>query len=110
MKILIKSIDHGIWDAIVNETYTPKCVVEKKQLDQPWTEWTMEERRRAQYDCNVKNILISSLNIDEFFRVSQCKSAKDMWDVLEVTHDGANDVKRARNHALIQEYELFNMY
>jgi len=47
--------------------------------------------------------------MDESFRVSQCKSAKEMWEVLEVTHEGTNDVKRARKHALIQEYELFNM-
>jgi len=32
-----------------------------------------------------------------------------MWDILEVTHEGTNDVKRARKHALIQEYELFKM-
>jgi len=32
-----------------------------------------------------------------------------MWDILEVTHEGTNDVKRARKHALIQEYELFTM-
>jgi len=61
----------------------------------------MEERRRAQYDCTVKNILTSSLNIDELFRISQCKSAKDMWDVLEVTHEEINDVKRAWKHVLI---------
>jgi len=32
-----------------------------------------------------------------------------MWDVLEVTHEGTNKVKRARKYALIQEYELFKM-
>jgi len=32
-----------------------------------------------------------------------------MWDILEVTHEGTNDVKRARKHAPIQEYELFKM-
>jgi len=37
------------------------------------------------------------------------KSAKDIWEVLEVTHEGTNDVKRARKHALIQQYELFKM-
>ena len=47
--------------------------------------------------------------MDEFFRVSQCNSAKEMWDVLEVTHEGTDDVKRARKHSLIQEYELFRM-
>jgi len=32
-----------------------------------------------------------------------------MWNILEVTHEGTNGVKRARKHALIQEYELFRM-
>jgi len=76
-------------------------------VDKPWSECNDEERRRAQYDCNAKNIITSSLSVDEFFRVSQCKNAKEMWDVLEVTHDGTSEMKRARKHALIQEYELF---
>jgi len=49
------------------------------------------------------------LNLDEFFRVSQCSSAKEMWDTLEVTHEGTTDVKRSRKHALIQECEVFKM-
>jgi len=35
--------------------------------------------------------------------------AKETWDILEVTHEGTTDVKRARKHALIQEYEMFRM-
>ena len=56
-----------------------------------------------------KNIITSALNSDEFFRVSQCGSTKEMWDTLEVTHEGTNDVKRAMKHTLIQEYEMFKM-
>jgi len=41
--------------------------------------------------------------------VSQCELAKEMWDTLEVTHEGTEDVKRARRHILIQEYETFRM-
>jgi len=47
--------------------------------------------------------------MDDFFWVSQCKIAKEMWDILEVTHEGTNEVKRAQKHALIQEYKLFKM-
>jgi len=32
-----------------------------------------------------------------------------MWDILEVILEGTTDVKRARKHALIQEYELLRM-
>jgi len=55
------------------------------------------------------NIITSTLNSDEFFRISQCASAKEMWDTLEVTHEGTNDVKKARKHTLIQKYEMFRM-
>jgi len=109
IKIFIESIDQGIWDAIINGPYTPNYIVANVQVDKPWTQWTEEESIRAQYDCNAKNIFTSSLNMDEFFHVSQSKSSKEMQEVLEVTHEGTNDVKRARKHALIQEYELFKM-
>ena len=62
-----------------------------------------------EFDCVAKNIITSALNLDELFRVLQCSFAKEMWDILEVTHEGINDVKRARKHTLIEEYELFRM-
>jgi len=67
------------------------------------------KKKKAQYDSLAKNLIISALNMDEFFRVSQCNSAKEMWEILEVTHEGTNDVNRARKHILIQKYELFRM-
>ena len=32
-----------------------------------------------------------------------------MWDTLQVTHEGTNEVKRARVNTLTHEYELFRM-
>jgi len=50
----------------------------------------------------AKNIITSSLNLDVFFRISQCSYVKEMWDTLEVIHEGTIDVKRVRKHDLIQ--------
>ena len=109
MKIFIEFIDRGIWKAIVNGPYIPVSVVNGISVAKPIDELTDVENKRIQYDCVAKNIITTALNMDEFFRVSQCSSAKEMWDILEVTHEGTTDVKRARKHALIQEYELFRM-
>jgi len=49
------------------------------------------------------------LHIDYFFKVSHCNFAKEICDILEVTHEGTDDVKRERKYALIHEYELFRM-
>jgi len=73
------------------------------------SQWNESESKKAQSDCINKNIITFALNSDEFFRVSQCGSTKEMWDILEATHECTIDVKRARKHALIQEYEMFRI-
>jgi len=102
MKIFIESLDRGVGDAIVNGPFVPKTVVDGVTIDKPWSQWSDYESKKAQLYCMAKNITTSALNLDEFFRVSQCSSTKEMWDILEVTHEGTSDVKRARKHALFQ--------
>src|ERR1044072_852463 len=67
------------------------------------------DKKKVQYDLKAKNILTSALGMDEFFRVSTCTSAKDIWDTLQVTHEGTEEVKRSRMSTLSQEYEMFRM-
>jgi len=106
MKIFMQSIDIGIWDVVLNGPFIPMHVVKEENIKKEWSE---TKKKKAQYDSVEKSIITSTLNMDEFFMVSQCNSAKEMWDILEVTHEGTDDVKRAMKHALIQEYELFRM-
>jgi len=37
-----------------------------------------------------------SLDTNEFFRISKCKTAKEMWDTLKVAH-GNNEPNKARS-------------
>jgi len=77
---------------------------EKVISEKPWSQWTEQESKKAQYDCIAKNIITSALSFDEFFRISQCEFEKEMWDTLEVTHEWTNDVKKERMHTFIKEY------
>ena len=88
MKIFVESLDKGIWDAIENGPFVPKFEKDGSSIEKPWSQWTDSESKKAKFDCIAKNIITSALNSDEFFKVSQCKSAKEMWDTLEVTHEG----------------------
>jgi len=47
-----------------------------------------DEKRKVQDDKKEKNILSSGLTFDEFFHSPRCKSAKEIWNMLEVTHEG----------------------
>ena len=75
----------------------------------PCSKWTESDSKKVKFDWIAENIITFALSCDEVLRVSQCQSAKEMWGILEVTHEGTNDVKGARKHALIQEYEIFIM-
>ncbi|XP_068477164.1 uncharacterized protein [Phaseolus vulgaris] len=109
MKIFMHFTDKGIRETIENGPFIPKVKRDDILIDKPSCEWTEAESKKAKFDWIAKNIITSALSCDEFFRASQCTSAKEMWDILEVTHERINDVKRARKHALIQKYELFRM-
>ncbi|XP_052728077.1 uncharacterized protein LOC128195062 [Vigna angularis] len=106
MQIFIESIDCEIWDVIASGSSVPTNNIQEPK---PRGQWTIEEKKRFQNDVKARNIIASALTVDEFYRVSVCKTAQEMWDVLRVTHEGTDDVKRARKNSLIQEYEMFRM-
>nr|UBX54589.1 transposon Pol polyprotein [Lupinus angustifolius] len=107
MRIFIESQDLDIWNVIEEGPYIPFTVVNNIREIKPKSSWNNEDKKKVQYDLKAKNILTSALGIDEFFRVSNCKSAKEMWDTLETTHEGTEEVKRSRLNTLSQEYEMF---
>ena len=93
MQIFIEAIDLNIWEAIEVGPYVPTMVAGNATIEKLREEWTEDEKRLVQYNLKAKNIITSALGMNEYFRVSNCRSAKDMWDTLQVTHEGTTDVK-----------------
>ncbi|GAV84627.1 UBN2 domain-containing protein, partial [Cephalotus follicularis] len=60
-------------------------------------------------NAKAKHVIICALNSNEFNRVSLCATAKPMWNRLEVTYEGTNQVKDAKINMLVREYEMFSM-
>ena len=46
---------------------------------------------------------------NEYNRISQCKTAKEIWRILEITHEGTTQVKDAKVRILENDYEMFKM-
>ena len=101
--------DLNIWEAIEIGPFIPTMVVGNATIEKPREQWDEDEIRRVQYNLKAKNIITFALGMDEYFRVSNCKNAKEMWDTLQVTYEGTTDVKRSRINTLTHEYELFRM-
>jgi len=60
-------------------------------------------------NAKAKKLLYFGLGSDEYTRISECESARDIWDALQVAHEGTNQVKQSRIELLMRKYELFEM-
>ena len=78
MKIFIEAIDLNIWEAIEIGPYIPTMAAGNTTIQKPRDQWSEEEKRLVQHNLKAKNIITSALGMDEYFRVSNCRSAKDM--------------------------------
>ena len=110
MRIHINSFDGEVWNAIENGLFV-STITDAHGIvtNKPMAQWTEEEKKKANYDAKAQNNLISSLGIDQFYHVSHCQSAKEMWDTLVTHFEGTNDVKISKINTLTQEFELFHM-
>ena len=103
MRIFICSHDLDVWNTIENGPFIPTCITDGKTVTKPRNEWNEDEKKKVQLDWRGKNIITAAIGQDEFFRICSCKTAQEMWDTLQVTHEGTSEVKRARVNTLTHE-------
>ena len=49
------------------------------------------------------------MNKTEYNRISQCKTTKKVWRILEITHEGTDQVKDSKVRIFVNDYEMFKM-
>ncbi|MQL70996.1 hypothetical protein Taro_003319 [Colocasia esculenta] len=72
-----------------------------------------KEKEPVCYECRKPGHLrpdCPRLKKTEFSRVSACKSAKEIWDKLQITYEGTDKVKQTRIDILVSQYEQFKMF
>ncbi|GAV71769.1 zf-CCHC domain-containing protein/DUF4219 domain-containing protein/UBN2 domain-containing protein, partial [Cephalotus follicularis] len=110
MTIFIQSLDYNLWDLIVDGPNLPTITLENGDVvSKPRNLYDDNDRKRVQINAKAKLIIICAINSNDFNRISSCIFAKEMWDRLEVTYEGTNQVKEAKVSMLVHEYEMFTM-
>ena len=84
---------------VVNGVSIPK-------LEEDWDE---NDIKQSEINAKAMNLLYCALDPSEFNRISTCTFAKEIWDTLEVTHEGTNQVKNTKINMLVHTYEMFRM-
>ncbi|XP_074351367.1 uncharacterized protein LOC141690470 [Apium graveolens] len=67
------------------------------------------ELLKYSFNRNARNSLMNGLCPSECDKVSSCKSAKEIWDTLELYHEGSKSLKKVKLSKLMKEFGNFKL-
>ena len=110
MENYVQADDYELWMIIKNGPLIPKKTIEVgSMVPKEPQEFNAEDFKMMENNAKAKKLLYFGLGPDEYNRISECKSAKEIWNALQVAHEGINQVKQLRIELLMRKYELFEM-
>ncbi|RVX07782.1 hypothetical protein CK203_021866 [Vitis vinifera] len=77
----------------------------KMQSEKVWNtiEFASENNARAMYS------VFKDISMDKFHRIATCTSAKEAWDIFQVTYEGTNAVKVSKLQILTSRFKTIRM-
>ncbi|VFQ87122.1 unnamed protein product [Cuscuta campestris] len=109
MRIYIRSTNFQLWLVIKNGEEIPMKKVGEKLVPKTEDEFDAEDIKKVENYAKAINMFYYAVNPDDYRKISCCTTAKEMWDKLEVTYEGTDQVQEAKIDFLTQEYEMFRM-
>jgi len=106
----IQAEDYELWMLIKNGPLISMKVKEDgTKVKKVPKEFDSYDFKMMEKNAKAKKLLYFGLGPDEYTRISECESAKDIWEALQVVYEGTNQVKHSRIELLMRKYELFEM-
>ena len=90
MKFFIESIDKKIWNMITNGYLMP--ISETVSFEREYLE------------CVTMNIIVFALDSNELLKVSECRSAKEMWNTLEEYHKNPRSALMDKEESFVESF------
>ena len=86
--------DYELWMLIKNGPLIPTKVTENgTEVRKEPNEFDADDFKKMEKNAKAKKLLYFGLGPNEYTRISECESAKDIWHALQVAHEGTNQVK-----------------
>ncbi|GKD73428.1 zf-CCHC domain-containing protein [Tanacetum coccineum] len=105
----VKAKDLNLWHIILNGDFPPLAKNEVTQILEvvPFEEQSDDLKKKLAKNNEAKMVLYNALPKKEFKRIFMCKTAKDIWQSLLITHQGNSQVKDNKIDLLVQQCEQF---
>nr|GEY01309.1 zf-CCHC domain-containing protein/DUF4219 domain-containing protein/UBN2 domain-containing protein [Tanacetum cinerariifolium] len=107
----VKAKDLDLWHIILNGDFPPLAKNEVTQILEvvPFEEQSNDLKKKRAKNNEAKMVLYNALPKKEYGRIFMCKTAKDIWQSLLITHQGNSQVKDNKIDLLVQQYEHFTI-
>ncbi|GJZ43606.1 hypothetical protein Tco_0590861 [Tanacetum coccineum] len=105
----VKEKDLNLWHIILNGDFPPLAKNEVTQiLEVVLFELQSDDLiKKLAKNSEVKMVLNNALPKKEYERIFMCKTAKDIWQSLLITHQGNSQVKDNKIDLLVQQYKQY---
>nr|GEW46979.1 retrovirus-related Pol polyprotein from transposon TNT 1-94 [Tanacetum cinerariifolium] len=103
----LKDID--LWHVITYGDFPPIQNNPKTKKDEivPFDKQNDDLKKKLAKNNEAKMVIYNALPRKEYERIFMCKTAKEIWDTLLITHQGNIQVKDNKIDLLVQQYEQF---
>ena len=109
MALYIQSVDYELWRIVVKGPYRTIKIVDGQEIPKDMDELDRNEMHRLSQNAKAISLWHCALDISEYNRISNCTSAKEIWDKLQICYKGTNQVKETKIDLLQLQYETFKM-
>ena len=107
MTWFLKSIDLEVRKTISYGYTFPTKDVDGNKIEKSLDEYNDKENKKFQLNSKAMYIFACGKDKIEFNIICQCKMAKEVWSILEITYVGTNQVKDSSDDE--EEKEVANM-
>ncbi|GJY61222.1 zf-CCHC domain-containing protein [Tanacetum coccineum] len=107
----VKAKDLDLWHIILNGDFPPLAKNEVTQILEvvPFEEQSDDLKKKLAKNNEAKMVLYNALPKKEYERIFMCKTSKDIWQSLLITHQCNSQVKDKKIDLLVQQYKQFTI-
>ncbi|GJZ28091.1 hypothetical protein Tco_0572738, partial [Tanacetum coccineum] len=100
-----------LWHVITYGDFPPieNNLVTKKDEIVPFDKQNDDLKKKLAKNNEAKMVIYNALPRKEYERIFMCKTTKEIWDTLLITHQGNSQVKDNKIDLLVQQYEQFTI-
>ncbi|XP_070026169.1 uncharacterized protein [Nicotiana sylvestris] len=102
--------DYELWDIITDGTLaTMKKNAEGVDVPKTRVDCNVMDLMKCEKNAKAKKWLVCGLGPDEYSKIQSCTTTKEIYDTLQVAHEGTPQVKRSRGTLVYSQYKNFTM-